>query len=158
MKEVLTDVSFGIILITPLILFHKFVFENLFIVIMVSVIFAINFSIIYLHERRYGKKNFPYKKYNNKKSILQRVMLGILAGWHYQFFIGNYNHKKYNTQVWYPETLECYFGNISQLIIFILYVFIAVKIYTTNLYYAIAFMLIPIITNIISLIKFDIKI
>lgn len=113
--------------------------------------FIINYLIISLHEKKY-KKNFPYKPYKSKKNVVPRIGLGLLAGFHYIFFIGTYNHKKYNTQVYTPKTLECYFGNISQFIIMIAYFYISYKLYLIIGIFHIAFLVSPIITNILSLI------
>ena len=113
--------------------------------------FGINYIIIFISERKYRQKNFPYKPYKSKKNIGKRILIGLLAGFHYFFFIGSYNHKKYNTQVWYPETIECIFGNISQLIILFMYILVAVKFFEIGIFYSLLFMIIPIITNIISI-------
>lgn len=131
--------------------FSDFIENNYKIAGIAFLFFTANYIIILINQRKYGQKNFIYKPYKSKKRIAERIILGFFAGVHYLFFIGSYNHKKYNTQVWEPETLECFFGNISQLIIFIVYIFIAVQISRINLYMALTFMLIPIITNIISL-------
>ncbi len=125
---------------------------SVWIVILISSLFFIgNYIIIILDQRKY-KKNFPYTPYKSKKRILLRIGLGLLAGIHFIFFIGTYNHKKYNTQVNTPETLECYFGNVSQLIILIVYIFISYVLFQRIGYYYIAFLILPYITNIISLI------
>ncbi len=150
-KEFIRDVIGVILVIILIILFGNFMVENKKIIIVAFIFFCINYIIIMRHENKYGKKNFPYKPYKSKKKIKERIWLGLIAGFHYLFFIGSYNHKKYNTQTWYPETIECVFGNISQLIILIAYIFIAVMLSKINLYSSLAFMLIPIITNIISL-------
>ena len=131
--------------------FDSFLLENSKFFIILVCFLLINYIIILLSQRKLGRKNFPYKPYKSKKSILNRILLGFLAGFHYFFFIGSYDHKKYNTQVWHPETLECYFGNISQLIVIFIYGFIAFKLLELNLYYSISFMFIPILTNLISL-------
>lgn len=111
--------------------------------------FIINYVIIFLNQRKY-KKNYPFKN-KEKNTIGKKISLGLLAGFHFFFFIGSYSHKKYNTQVWYPETTECFFGNISQIIILILYILIEVYFFNIIRYYSIIFLLIPIITNMISL-------
>lgn len=150
-KELIRDlISFAIIILLVF-LFDGFITNNLKILIISWLFFFINYVVIISHERKYGRKNFPYKKYKSKKNIGERIFLGILAGGHYLFFIGNYNHKKYNTQVHYPETLECIFGNISQLIIFIFYILISVNLFELIGFYSLLFMAIPIITNIISI-------
>jgi len=119
--------------------------------ILTIIFWIINYSIIGLHERKY-KKNFPYTPYKSKKNVTSRIGLGLLAGLHYFFFIGTYNHKKYNTQVDTPKTLECYFGNVSQLIISIMYFYLSYIFYLKIGLYYLIFLSIPIITNIISLI------
>ena len=63
--------------------------------------------IYYKYEFKKYSKNIPYNPSKKKKSISSRVYLGILGGFHYAHFIGTYNHQKYNTQVFTPETLEC---------------------------------------------------
>jgi hypothetical protein len=123
----------------------KYVFE------ITLAFFILNYLIIILHEKKY-KKNFPYVPYKSKKNIVHRIGLGLLAGFHYIFFIGTYNHKKYNTQVYTPKTLECYFGNLSQFIIIIAYFYISYILYLTIGVFHIAFLVSPIITNILSLI------
>jgi hypothetical protein len=105
---------------------------------------------VLFHEKRY-KKNFPYKPYKSKNNIAKRILIGLLAGFHYIFYIGTYNHKRYNTQVFYPETTECFLGNVSQLIILIVYIFIAIKLFEFFEYYSLIFLIIPIIINLISL-------
>ena len=112
--------------------------------------FFANYLLVYWDQRKY-KKNFPYDPYKSKKRFLSRIGLGLLAGFHYLFFIGTYNHKKYNTQVHYPKTLECYFGNISQVIILISYVWISYFLYSQIGLYYLIFLVFPILTNILSL-------
>ncbi len=98
------------------------------------------------------KVNNPYKRLK-KKNLSERILLGLLAGFHYTFFMGTYSHKYYNTQIWYPETLECIFGNISQVIILDFYLILNVfMIEFLGIYYAIALAVVLIIINIISLI------
>lgn len=152
-SEIIRDILLVIFLILLIILFGNFILENKKIIIISFLFFFINYIIIMLHENKYGKNNFPYKPYKSKKKIGGRIFLGLLAGIHYLFFIGSYNHKKYNTQVHYPETFECFFGNISQLIMLVAYIFIAVELSKINLYISLIFISIPIITNIISLKK-----
>ena len=115
-----------------------------------SFLFFIKDIIIYSHERQY-KKNTPYEKYKIKKGIFVRALTGLLAGLHYFFFIGSYSHRKYNTQVYNPRTLECFFGNISVFLILIVYVFIGIGLFKVMSYYFLILMIIPIITNIISI-------
>ena len=150
-KEILELVIVIPIFFLFIILVEEFVKANLLFFVAIFLLFFINYGIIYLHERKYGRKNFPYKPYKSKKKIWKRILIGLLAGLHYLFFIGSYNHKDYNTQVWYPETIECYFGNISQAIIFSADIFISIKLFEFLGYYSLFFMIIPIITNIISI-------
>ncbi len=152
-KEDLRDILGGIIIFLLLIiLFGDFITSNLLFYIIVLLFFFINYGIILFHERKY-KENFPYEPYKSKNNIGKRILIGLWAGAHYLFFIGSYNHKEYNTQVFYPETLECVFGNISQAIIFFAYIFIAINLFELFGYYSLFFMVIPIITNLISLRK-----
>lgn len=153
MKKIdfITKTTLFILLILAIALLGNFIMGSLKVAGIAFLFFFVNYAIIMRHEKKYGGKNFPYKPYKSKKKIWERILLGLFAGVFYLFSIGTYNHKKYNTQVWYPETLECFFGNISQLIILIIYIFAAVGLSKINLYLSIAFMLIPIITNVISL-------
>ncbi len=150
--ELIRDILLDIIFIVIIIIFINSIVENFKILGLAFLLFCANYLIIVLHERKYKKKNFPYKPYKSKKKISKRILIGMLAGLHYSFFIGNYNHKKYNTQVRYPETIECFFGNVSQMIILLLYLWISVTIFKRIGYYSLLFMVIPIITSITSLI------
>lgn len=149
-KELLRDFILLVLLIGAVILFFNLILENLLALGIAFLFFIINYLIIFIHEIRY-KKNFPYKPYKSKKKIGKRILIGLLAGVHYIFFIWSYNHKKYNTQVNYPETIECVFGNISQVIILIIYLFISASLFKIIKYYSLFFMAIPIITNIINI-------
>jgi len=112
--------------------------------------FILTGLIGFYSERKY-KKNLPYSPSKKKENIIKRIYLGILAGIHYILFIGTYNHKKYNTQVFYPTTLECYLGNLSGLVMeaIIIILFIIAKFKFGEI--ANLILLIPIITNLISL-------
>ena len=149
-KESLRDFILIIVFIGLLILFSNFILENLVVLGIAFLFFMANYMIIFIHEKKY-KENFPYKPYKSKKKISERILIGFLAGVHYTFFIGSYNHKKYNTQVNYPETIECVFGNISQMIIIIIYLVLSVSLFNIIKYYSLFFMAIPIITNIINI-------
>ena len=154
LKEILGNLTLIGIFTLIIIIFNKFVLKNLKILMIIFFFFLMNYIIIIIHERKYSKGNFPYKPYKSKNKLVKKILLGFLAGIHYSFYIGNYNHKKYNTQIWYPETLECFFGNISQLIILILYTIIAFNLLKINWIFSLIFMIIPIITNIISILKY----
>jgi hypothetical protein len=145
-------VGFGVIILL-IILFNDFISHNQLAFLIAFGFIFINYLIIIHHERGYGRKNYSYKPYKSKKKVGERVLVGLLAGLHYLFFIGSYNHKKYNTQVWYPETLECVFGNISQAIIIFIYMAIAINLFKFWGYYSIFFMIIPLITTIVSIQK-----
>ena len=149
-KELLSDVLVLLVSILLIIIFWNFIKSNLEILPIIFLFFFINYIIIFLHERKY-KKNFPYKPYTSKKGIGKRILIGLWAGLHYLFFIGSYNHKKYNTQAWYPETIECIFGNVSQIVILVLYLAVGVNIFKVVGYYSLIFMAIPVLTNIISI-------
>ena len=120
-----------------------------------SIIVAV-LIIISIHEYKY-EKNSPYRPHRYKRGLGSRIWIGLIAGVHYLFFIGSYDHKKYNTQVWYPETFECVFGNISELVAMIGYIFISIKLFQIFGYYSIIFMVIPLVTNIASIIKNRVK-
>ena len=105
--------------------------------------------IIVLHEKRY-RENYPFKTRKNNP-LNKRITSGLMAGFHYVFFIGTYSHKKYNTQVWYPETLECVIGNMVAITITVIYLIIGVYLFRSIGYYTIFFLVIPILTNTISL-------
>ena len=106
--------------------------------------------ITYIHERKY-KKNNPYAKKKVNKTFYFRFLGSLLAGIHYFFVIGAYNHKKYNTQVYTPETLECYIAGSFAGILLLGYALLSylIKIKYGNLFLLI--LLIPILTNIISI-------
>jgi hypothetical protein len=151
-EKIITEAIFGLVCILLIILFREFILKNITIVAVSIIFFVINYEIIVvIHEKKY-KKNFPYKPYKSKKKIWERILIGLWAGVPFLFFIGSYNHKKYNTQAWYPETIECIFGNISQIIILVIYIAVAVKLFEFGWGYSLFFMVIPIITNIISII------
>ncbi len=148
-RNLIVMVSF----VTVFIIFIEFITDNSRAFGIAFLFFFVNYLVIALHERKYGKKNFPYKPYKSKEKTAKRILIGMLAGLHYLFFIGSYNHKKYNTQVGYPETLECVFGNISQMVILFAYLFISIITFKLVGYYALLFMVIPIITTTLSIIK-----
>ena len=101
-------------------------------------------------ERWKYKENNPYKRRKIKKSVFKRILTGLFAGVHYVHAIFTYNHRKYNTQVFYPETLECYIGMVW-VIILLLYGYMA---YLVSLFYGFLFLIvlfILILTNTIAL-------
>lgn len=117
-----------------------------------TLIIYVGFIILFgrIEIKKY-KKNTPYIQSKKKKSLLSRIKLGILAGIHYSHFIGTYNHKKYNTQVFTPETLECDIGGSLAAILIIIYPILAY--YLQSIYGDIYLFIltIPIITNLISI-------
>ena len=151
-KELIRDIIAIVVFIGLFILFYDFILDNFKPLGIAFSLFFVNYLIIFLHERKY-KKNFPYKPYKSKEKIGRRILIGLLAGIHYLFFIGNYNHKKYNTQTSYPETIECVFGNISQMVILFVYLFISAVLFRIVGYYSFFFMAVPIISNVISIIN-----
>ncbi|MCK4647629.1 hypothetical protein KAT24_01725 [Candidatus Pacearchaeota archaeon] len=151
-KELLRDFIAIILFVALSIIFYNFIEDNSRAFGIAFLFFLVNYLIIFLHERKY-KKNFPYKPYKSKNKIGKRILLGLWAGVHYLFYIGNYNHRKYNTQTWYPEKIECVFGNISQMMLLLIYLFISAILFKIVEYYSLFFMAIPVITNIISIIK-----
>jgi len=108
-------------------------------------------GLIFFSERKYTK-NTPYKPFKKRK-IFHRILLGLIAGFHYSHFIGTYDHKRYNTQVFTPETLECYLGVFFALVFIMVYVLIAWYLKILIGISGLLIFLIPIITNIISIIK-----
>jgi len=99
--------------------------------------------------------NVPYRKKKIKKNILSRIFTGLLAGVHYVHFMFSYNHKKYNTQVDIPKSLECYVGNIWIIFLFF-YGFISYKIYL--FFGGYWYLIVPgilIATNLIDFIRFQ---
>lgn len=114
-------------------------------------LFLLLISTLTLTDAIKYKSNIPYKK-TNKKGILKRFFMGIIAGLHYSHFIGTYNHKTYNTQVFYPETLECYVGVSFAFLMIVAYIILTFLLKTKIGDYAIFLLAIPIITNIFSII------
>jgi hypothetical protein len=147
---------------------------NLFIIILLFILFVITFfdyiksnafvlfpiiffnsTLVYiiteLDTQKY-KKNNPYVERKVKKSFLSRIFISFFAGLHYTHAIFTYNHKKYNTQVFYPKTFECYLGVTFAILIIFLYSFLA---YLVSLFLGWKFifiLLIPVLTNLISFI------
>ena len=148
-KELLLSYILIALLIILVVHFNNFVIENSTAFGIAFLLFSANYFIIFFHERKY-KKNFPYKPYKSKEKIMKRILIGMLAGLHYFLFIGSYNHKKYNTQVRYPETLECIFESISLAIILFVYLLISVIIFKIVGYYALLFMVTPMIITTIK--------
>ena len=150
--QILSDIVFFLLgfLFIILLFFLKIDIKNLLVYIGIPFLFfLINFFLIHLTEQEFTE-NYPFKN-KKKRSSLEKFNLGMIAGFHYLFFIGTYSHKKYNTQVFYPETTECYWGNVSQLLILVLYIALAIWFYLLVGAYYILFLIIPIVTNIISL-------
>ena len=106
---------------------------------------------IYLNEKKYEKNRLH--KIRKNKPFIKRSILGLLAGIHYLFFIGTYSHKKYNTQVFYPESIECWFGNLSQLLVFLIYLLVSIFIFKILSYYVVIVFAIPLIISFYSLTK-----
>lgn len=115
-------------------------------------IFIVIISFFLSSDWKKYKKNTPYTP-TKKKNTFHRIILGLIAGIHYSHFIGTYNHKKYNTQVFTPETLECYIGGSFAAILYLAYFAIADYFKTFIGIYGLSVLLIPIITNIVSFAK-----
>ena len=112
---------------------------------------------IYLYESKKYKKNIPYTSPKKKNNLFYRLSLGLLAGVHYSHFVGTYNHKKYNTQVFFPTTLECNIGgSLAGIILFILYPFLSLYLSQLVGLFGFLILLVPIVLNLIS-IFLDIK-
>ncbi|GAJ22526.1 unnamed protein product [marine sediment metagenome] len=77
-------------------------------IIFFVVFLACSVGFVLWYDSRKYKKNIPYIQIKKKRKNANKFFVGLLAGLHYLFFIGTYNHKKYNTQVEHPETLECH--------------------------------------------------
>ncbi len=154
-KEGLIEFMRNILLISLIILFFylseiNFMKEKILLLIATGMFFSL-YLPIYLKEKKYKKNRIH--KIRRRESFLKSVFVGLLAGFHYLFFIGTYNHKKYNTQVFYPESLECWMGNLSQAIIFIIYINFTRFMFPLISYYTIIFLLIPLGINFYSLKK-----
>ena len=120
------------------------------------ILYAIYFILvvlIYRYEFGKYKKNTPYNPAKKKRDYFNRFFLGILGGIHYSHFVGTYSHKKYNTQVFTPETFECNVAGSVAGLFLIGYPIVAW--YLSKAFGIIGFsiMLIPIILNLISLSK-----
>ena len=116
-------------------------------------IYFIFIVLIYRYEFRKYKKNTPYNPAKKKGDFFNRFFLGILGGIHYSHFVGTYSHKKYNTQVFTPETFECFIAGSVAGLFLIGYPIVAW--YLSKIIGIIGFsiMLIPIILNLISISK-----
>ncbi len=107
--------------------------------------------LIYRYEFTRYKKNIPYNRVKKKNNFFNRFFLGILGGIHYSHFVGTYSHKKYNTQVFTPKTLECdVAGSVAALFI-AGYPVVAWYLSQTIGIIGFSVMLIPIILNFISI-------
>jgi CDP-diglyceride synthetase len=109
------------------------------------------FFIIRIEFKKYNK-NIPYKESKKEKNISKRILKGILAGIHYSHFIGTYDHKKYNTQVFTPKTLECYIGGSLAALVLFVYPILAFNLSNKFGYSWLIILVIPIISNIVSII------
>ncbi len=118
------------------------------------IFYAIYFiSVIFIYRYEFGKykKNTPYNFVKKRGNLINRFFLGIFGGIHYAHFIGTYNHKKYNTQVFTPKIFECFVaGGVAGLFLIgypisVWYLFQAIGIIGFSI------MFIPIILNIISI-------
>ena len=121
--------------------------KDSFTIVMFVVCFVL---LIGIKESFQYNKNIPYQKTKGKKNFIKRIFIGLLAGLHYSHMIFTYNHKKYNTQVFYPETIECYFG-LSWAVFLCLYGLVAYLV-SSNFegYWYFLVLIFPVITNIIG--------
>ena len=92
LKTEMKDAIIDAIIIVPIFLLLIYLLGDFFVdnrtfSIIVFVLFFINYIIVLLHERKYDK-NFPYKPYKSKESIVKRGLIGLWAGVHYLFSIG----------------------------------------------------------------------
>ncbi len=106
-----------------------------------------------LYETKKYNKNVPYKIVKKEEDYSSRIILGILAGIHYSHFIGTYNHKKYNTQVFTPETLECYVGGGLAGLFYFGYPVVSWYLFKAFGLIGFSILLVPIILNLISILK-----
>jgi len=120
--------------------------------ILAFIVFSAFLYVFISKDSKKYKKNSPHPFVKNKK-FFQRVLLGLMAGIHYFHFVGTYSHKKYNTQVFTPETLECHIGVYFATILWIVYLVLVWHFKSLIGFYSLFILLIPIITNIISFIK-----
>jgi hypothetical protein len=109
------------------------------------------FFIIRIEFKKYNK-NIPYKESKKEKNISKRILKGISAGMHYSHFIGTYDHKKYNTQVFTPKTLECYIGGSLATLILFVYPILAFNLSNNFGPIWLVLLVIPVASNIISII------
>ena len=120
--------------------------------LLIYVICLVLVSLIYRYEAKKYKRNNPYNSPKKKKRFFHRLKLGILAGIHYSHFVGTYNHKRYNTQVFTPKTFECYLGGSIAGLIIGVYLFLSFYLYLRIGIFGSLIIFIPIISNIISII------
>ncbi|OIO41383.1 hypothetical protein COT60_03195 [Candidatus Pacearchaeota archaeon CG09_land_8_20_14_0_10_30_9] len=116
-------------------------------------VYLIAIVFIYRYEFTKYKKNTPYNPAKKKNNLINRFFLGILGGIHYSHFIGTYSHKKYNTQVFTPETFECYVAGSVAGLFLIGYPIVAWYLSQVIGIIGFSIMLIPIILNLISISK-----
>jgi CDP-diglyceride synthetase len=109
------------------------------------------FFIIRIEFKKYSK-NIPYKESKKEKNISKRILKGILAGIHYSHFIGTYDHKRYNTQVFTPKTLECYIGGSLAALVLFVYPILAFNLSNNFSPIWLVLLVIPVASNIISII------
>ncbi len=117
------------------------------------VIYFIFVGLIYQYEFRKYKKNTPYNPAKKKNNFFSRFFLGILGGIHYSHFVGTYSHKKYNTQVFTPETFECIVAGSVAALFLIGYPIIAWYLFKSSGIIGFSILLIPIVLNLISIYK-----
>ena len=120
--------------------------------VLAFVIFSAFVCVFISKDSKKYKKNNPYAPIKNK-NLFYRILLGLMAGIHYFHFVGTYNHKKYNTQVFTPETLECYLGVFFATILWVVYLALVWYLKDAVGMFSLSILLIPIITNIISFIR-----
>ncbi|MFW5846616.1 MAG: hypothetical protein ACOCUU_00510 [Nanoarchaeota archaeon] len=108
---------------------------------------------IYRYEFIKYKKNTPYNPAKKKDNFFKRFFLGIFGGVHYAHFVGTYSHKKYNTQVFTPETFECFVAGSVAGLFLLGYPIVAWHFYQAIGITGFSIMLIPIILNLIGISK-----
>ncbi len=114
-------------------------------------VYLIAIIFIYRYEFAKYKKNTPYNPAKKKGDYFNRFFLGILGGIHYSHFVGTYSHKKYNTQVFTPETFECDVAGSVAGLLAIAYPVVAWHLSKAIGIIGFSIMLVPIILNLISI-------
>ncbi len=109
------------------------------------------FVLISRYELKKYKKNNPYTPPKKKGKFFRRFFLGIIGGLYYSHFIGTYNHKKYNTQVFTPKTFECHVAGTLAGVFVAGYVVASLFLFKFFGIIGFSILLVPIVLNLISI-------